>query len=489
MITWTAFNNVSNPQIKNHTVVLLDGNKFLLFGGFTEDGNSNKTYILDIDTHNWTEIQTTGTIPTPRNGHSAIVVGNKMFVIGGWNSTGNSACSDMYQLNVDTWIWTQCSVELTCNMGKIFYAQGLLYIFRGGDGQHYYNDIHTIHPVTFELKKLTTQGTIPPVRANSANVNIGEFLYIVGGWNGTKRYNDMYRFHISSSTWESLSPSPKKLAGATLTHYRMANMYDYLVLCGGMNSSSKSNPEIYLYNINCDEWHSYTPRPLTPDELTSDEPSYHGRGGHCAISLLPDQSRFLIIGGSVRGIENTPEYPNSTLLFDISNIEPDMRIEKEFTSEFESFFNDMQFSDFRLYFNDNIIHAHRVILSARNERFRTLLSKRWSKDDIVDIHLEKDEMEEVSFQTFCGMIYFLYTGKLDEKTLHNPIEMLRLADAYMIPSLKQHCEVILKKEVTAESVSNILEYANYYHAEQLLLYCVYFKQYKMSFGVSKDALC
>ena len=476
MIHWTAFNNVSNPRIKNHTVVLLDGNKFLLFGGHCSSGNSNKTRILDINTRNWTEIQTSGTIPTERNGHCAVAIGNKMFVMGGWDARTADACSDMYQLDCDTWTWTQCPVELTCNMCFAFYTQGLVYIFRGGDGQNYHNDMYTIHPVTFELNKLTTQGTIPAPRANCAGVNIGEFLYIVGGWSGAQRYSDMYRFHIPSCTWESLPDIPTKLTGATLTHYRMANRYDYLVLCGGINSRSITTLKIYLYDINRAEWQSYTPRPLT-----SEEPNYFGRGGHCAISLLPDQPQFLIIGGSLRGgIENTTEYPNSTLLFDISNIEPVMRIEREFTSEFESFFNDMQFSDFRLHFKDNIIHVHRVILSARNDRFRTLLSKRWSKDDIIDIQLGTLEMEEVSFQTFYGMIRFIYTGKLDEETLQDPIEMLKLADAYMIPSLKQHCEVILKKQVTTETVSDILEYANYYNAGQLLLYCAYFRHYKMS---------
>ena len=462
MITWSAFahSDVWNPQIKNHTVVFLDGHRVLLFGGYSVGStNCNKVYVLDINTQNWTEIQTTGTSPSRRNGHSAVIIGNKMVVIGGWDSSTTVASADIFQLDFDTWTWSKWPVELSSNMCTAVYTQGLIYIFRGGDGQNYYNDMYTIHPTTFELKTVETQGTSPSVRANYASVILDNCLYIVGGWDGTKRFDDMYRFHIPSCTWELMAPIADQLVGATLTHYRLANVCDYLVLCGSV-------PRISLYNVSRNEWHTYTPQSVSPTELT-----YLGRSGHCAISMLPDQPQIIIIGGSING-----EYPSSTLLFDLSQIEPDMRIDRTITPEFSSFFNNAQFSDFRLHFKgQHVIHAHRIVLASHNERFRTLLSKRWSSAEILDIKIGKDEMEDVSFNTFYEMIRFIYSGEIEEA--FDPIEMLKLADAYMIPSLKQCCEVILKKEVTANTVLNLLEYARHYHAEQLIIYCLYFQQY------------
>lgn len=313
---------------------------------------------------------------------------------------------------------------------------------------------------------METQGTSPSVRANSAGVILDDYLYIVGGSDGVQRFDDMYRFHIPSCTWEPLAPMLDQLAGATLTHYRLANLYDYLVLCGGASAHSNSNSRISLYDVSRNEWHSYTPQPASPTELT-----YIGRNGHCAISMLPDQPQILVIGGSIN-----KKYPSSTLLFDLSQVEPDVRVDRTITPEFSSFFNNVQFSDFRLHFKgQHLIHAHRIVLASRNERFRTLLSKRWSADEILDINMGEDEMEDVSFNTFYEMIRFIYVGEIEE--IVDPIEMLKLADAYLIPSLKQHCEVLLKEEVTANTVLNILEYARHYHAEQLIIYCLNFQQY------------
>ena len=441
MITWSAFahSDVWNPQIKNHTVVFLDGHRVLLFGGYSVGStNCNKVYVLDINTQIWTEIQTTGTSPSRRNGHSAVIIGNKMVVIGGWDSSTTVASADIFQLGFDTWTWSKWSVELSSNMCTAAYTQGLIYIFRGGDGQNYYNDMYTIHPTTFELKTVETQGTSPSVRANYASVILNDCMYIVGGWDGTKRFDDMYRFHIPSCTWELMAPIADQLVGATLTHYRLANMCDYLVLCGGV-------PRISLYNVSRNEWHTYTPQPASSTELT-----YLGRSGHCAISMLPDQPQIIIIGGTING-----EYPSSTLLFDLSQIEPDVRVECNITSEFASFFDNEKFSDFRLHFirenainriegENAIIHAHRIVLASRNDRFKTMLSERWGDIKISNFVQDLEvKVSNVSFNTFYEMIRFIYTGKIEE--VHDPIGLLKLSDSYMIPGLKQCCEGYLKK--------------------------------------------
>ena len=469
MILLSAFihDDEWNPQLKNHTVVPLDNHSMLLFGGYDGNHNCGKTYILDINTKTWTETQTTGTAPSRRNGHSALVIGNKMIVIGGWDSScanDKMACSDVFQLDFDTWKWSKCPVELSCNMSTVVYAQELIYIFRGGDGANYHNDMYTIHPTTFELKTVETHGTSPSVRANCAGVILGDYMYIVGGWNGSNRLNDMHRFHIPTCTWETMAPFAEKIAGATLTHYRIANQRDYLVLCGGSAAHSNTNYRIYLYDISRNEWHAYTPLSLSLPNL-----AYRGRNGHCAVAMLPDQPQIMMIGGSVIN-----KYPRSTLLFDLSKIEPDVRVDRIITPEFSSFFDNARFSDFRLHFKGEIIHAHRIVLS-RNDWFRANFS--WpasSTDEILDLVIDE---EDISFKSFSEMVRFIYVGEIEiEETFEQIKEMLYLAQFYQIPGLKQYCEVILKKQVTADNVLSILEWARHYDANQLIVYCIYFHQ-------------
>ena len=53
------------------------------FGGFGSQGYLNDTWLFDISTRKWTELQCTGSIPSPRYGHAAVLVDNVMYVFGG----------------------------------------------------------------------------------------------------------------------------------------------------------------------------------------------------------------------------------------------------------------------------------------------------------------------------------------------------------------------------------------------------------------------
>ena len=53
------------------------------FGGNNGRHYYNDTWSFDISTRKWTELQCTGTIPSPRGGHAAVLVDDVMYVYGG----------------------------------------------------------------------------------------------------------------------------------------------------------------------------------------------------------------------------------------------------------------------------------------------------------------------------------------------------------------------------------------------------------------------
>jgi hypothetical protein len=63
-----------------HTIV--GSNKIIMFGGLSESGSMNDTYIFQNET--WSLLQTQGNGPSPRSEHSASLIGNFMVVVGGW---------------------------------------------------------------------------------------------------------------------------------------------------------------------------------------------------------------------------------------------------------------------------------------------------------------------------------------------------------------------------------------------------------------------
>mmetsp|Transcript_6753 Transcript_6753/g.12768 ORF Transcript_6753/g.12768 Transcript_6753/m.12768 type:complete len:581 (-) Transcript_6753:87-1829(-) len=98
------------PCARNgHTATaMMDGNLVVVFGGQTEkEGLStslNDVHLLDVETNEWIEAETYGASPPPMHGHTATSVDNLLIVIGGQN--GLEVSSAVYVLDIDTGEWT-----------------------------------------------------------------------------------------------------------------------------------------------------------------------------------------------------------------------------------------------------------------------------------------------------------------------------------------------------------------------------------------------
>lgn len=220
-----------------------------------------------------TSVIVSGTPPPGRNGHSAVLYSEdeengRIIIIGGWLGTGPLAASDMHVLDVSNGgrrlRWYQPAVKGTnpgpCNV-RIQYVHSNLcncaalpnktlltpfypvlfiekmhsadyvknkkevYVFRGGNGREYLNDLHALHVESFTWRRVETTGTIPQQRANHSSAILEETgeLFIFGGWNGTERLNDIHILDTATSTWTcphigGVLPHPR--AGMTLTALR-----------------------------------------------------------------------------------------------------------------------------------------------------------------------------------------------------------------------------------------------------------------------------
>ncbi len=71
------------------------------FGGGNEPYWYNNTWSFDISTRKWTELQCTGSIPSPRAGHAAVLVDDVMYVFGGYAIDGTNL-GDLTALNLSS---------------------------------------------------------------------------------------------------------------------------------------------------------------------------------------------------------------------------------------------------------------------------------------------------------------------------------------------------------------------------------------------------
>ena len=121
-----------------------------------------------------------------------------------------------------------------------------VYVFRGGNGREYLNDLHALHTDTYEWRLVETTGPAPQQRANHSSAVLNETgeLFIFGGWNGRERLNDIHILDVRTSTWSSPHVGgvvPQARAGMTLTALR-----DSLYLFGGSGTSSKCFDDLQI---------------------------------------------------------------------------------------------------------------------------------------------------------------------------------------------------------------------------------------------------
>jgi N-acetylneuraminic acid mutarotase len=238
------------PNIKNHSSIYYR-NRIWLFGGYDGKKNHATVHALNVATAQWERLTTTGTVPEGRNGHTASLIANKMYVIGGWLGSGTFASSEVYILNLDAHEWTLSQTHGQspgpCNMHSADVVdERFIYIFRGGDGKDYLNDLHRLDTETLTWTLLAPAGAPPPPRANHCSTLIRRSLYVFGGWDGAKRLNDIFYFHIDTGVWHEVnlaSQAPSPRAGMS-----MVAIDEKIYLFGGSGPSASCFNDLQIFD-------------------------------------------------------------------------------------------------------------------------------------------------------------------------------------------------------------------------------------------------
>ncbi len=173
-----------------------------------------------------------------------------------------------------------------CNMHTADSYKDNIYVFRGGDGKDYLNDLHKLDTNKIQWTKVIATGTYPPPRANHSSSLINERLYIFGGWDGSRRLNDLYVLNLESLIWsmivvEGEIPAPR--AGMSL-----CNVDDRLYLFGGSGPHAYCFNDLFIYDPVSNKWSSQT-------NFSNPECTPKARAGHSMT--LVDRMLF-VIGGS-----------------------------------------------------------------------------------------------------------------------------------------------------------------------------------------------
>ena len=475
-----------NPtKIKNHTATLYTHasgrQEIYLFGGYDGRRNHNDIHVLDCSTMIWTTPEVHGEKPPGRNGHTTTLAGDLLFVQGGWLGRGPLAADDIHMFDIlsSTWLVPECAGESPgpCNMHTSDYIEhkNAIYVFRGGDGKDYLNDLHILDVNKMKWlseEQAAVSGDLPSRRANHSSAVVGRKLCIFGGWDGKKRLNDIFILDTDTLVWSKPAvtgrlPAPR--AGMSFT-----SVNGFTFLFGGSGAHATCFNDIQVFDLENQKWLSvakedldgndtkilddgmgkssaefesrHGPREMTDnDYLVNRRYVVNGKGNTGQLNYTDDSNpnsydcmdhhdvllqgqgpayraghtstrvgrKIFLMGGS-HGVE----YKNDFFILDTDPLPliepPSLDSSSEFQKNLCGYFNDSEFSDVTFLVDGREIFAHKIILCTQSTYFDRIFKSgfRESKEKQVLI-------EDCSADTFMVMMEYLYTGKAAKCSIQN----------------------------------------------------------------------
>ncbi|KIO20271.1 hypothetical protein M407DRAFT_245861, partial [Tulasnella calospora MUT 4182] len=224
-------------------------------------------------------------MPPPCRAHTATLVDRKIYVFGG--GEGPTYYNELYILDTLTHRWYKPNIPTPHPLPRRAHTAVLyrdtIYVFGGGNGHRALNDVWALD-VSVGMDKLKweqvqTQGTKPGARGyHTANL-VGNVMIVLGGSDGRECFPDVWVLDLDKLVWREVKPDK--------TYRRLSHsstqVGSYLFVMGG-HDGNKYSHELLLFNL--------VTLQFEPRSTQGRPPS--SRGYH--VTTLAD-SRLWVFGG------------------------------------------------------------------------------------------------------------------------------------------------------------------------------------------------
>ncbi|RIA92193.1 hypothetical protein C1645_820989 [Glomus cerebriforme] len=273
-----------------------------IFGGIAGGNVTNDVLMVETNTLNVCGLMTTGDIPPPRSFHTQVNIENKMIVFGGLPLNPiEKPDNNIYVLNTDTKQWYKPPIQGNPDVGRFGHSASVIgskmYIFGGQSNGYYLNDL-----VAFDLQSLnygvaqwefiSPLNDPPTGRSGQTICAYNDKLYVFGGTDGEKYYNDTWYYDIQTNTWGELScigyiPSPRKNHGAAIID-------DIIYIFGGKGQDGLEMGDLVAFRISNQRWYMFSDMGIAPSPrqclaMTSSRDKALVFGGDCLQSPKPGE--------------------------------------------------------------------------------------------------------------------------------------------------------------------------------------------------------
>jgi len=239
--------SASQPSPRDRHVSVAHGNSVYVHGGFDGKSRVNDFWRFDFSAMTWREVSVqSGTPPSPRHSHAAVVHGDSLYVFGGYDG---SYKSDLHEFDFLQSTWSTVPAagrrpRARYRATAVVHKNSLL-LYGGHDGTRHLSDTHVFDFDTSTWSQLATDGPIPPPRDSHVSAMHGNSMYVFGGSSGSA-LNDLHELQLvtkdsnSGARWRQI-----KTAGADQPCQRFCHVAsvhnESLYVFGGYDGSDRLN--------------------------------------------------------------------------------------------------------------------------------------------------------------------------------------------------------------------------------------------------------
>ncbi|PKO07373.1 MAG: hypothetical protein CVU41_01350 [Chloroflexi bacterium HGW-Chloroflexi-3] len=283
---WTTMQNL--PQALSGMGFVRYENKFLVFGGVSENSISDKLFIYDLDMDAWSE---GAILPTALKDIQVAILGERIYLPGGIDGN-NEVNSGLLVYNPRNNNWEK-GAELPIPISSYALApyEGKIYLFGGFDGKNYLDSIYAFDP---GINEWILYGSMETNRAYSSAVVLGGQIHLMGGKNESGVLVDHSVYHpqreiLGEDAWEDAADLPEARYGMN-----SIVLADMVYTAGGKNLNEEFLPVIQ-YLPPKDSWMEIDSPPI---EIG------------ISPAVLPYETRLYILGGL-----NSEGYSDQSLVY------------------------------------------------------------------------------------------------------------------------------------------------------------------------------
>jgi DNA-binding CsgD family transcriptional regulator/N-acetylneuraminic acid mutarotase len=283
---WTTIQNLPDA-ISNMGFVRYE-NKFLIFGGVSENSISDKLHIYDLDDDTWTE---GANLPIALKDIQVAILGERIYLPGGIDNT-NEVKSGLLIYNPRSNKWEEGGeLPIPVSAYALVPYEGKIYLFGGFDGKNYLDSIYVFDP---GIDEWILFGSMETNRAYSSAVVLGGQIHLMGGKNESGILVDHTVYYpqrelSGEDAWEDAAELPEARYGMN-----SIVLADMIYTAGGKNSNEEFLPVI-----------QYLPPRDSLMEIDS-PPTEIG----ISPAVLPYETRLYILGGM-----NSEGYSDQSLAY------------------------------------------------------------------------------------------------------------------------------------------------------------------------------